>query len=126
MPYQAIAAATMDHPTKEHDMAHEARITELGDTRRPGAPSRSAVIFGLALRLTLVGVAVSLTGLVFLLRGGLDPVVALTMTLGGAGLAYATGHYVARWLRDDDRPGDTAAPRATKVAAIKRRALVTD
>jgi hypothetical protein len=116
----------MDHLTKEHDMAHEARITELGDTRRPGAPPRSAVIFGLALRLTVIGVAVSLSGLVLLLRGGLDPVVALTMTLGGAALAYAAGHYVARWLRDYDRPSDTAAPRATAAAAIERRALVTE
>ena len=107
-------------------MAHEARITEPADTRRPGAPTRSAVVFGLALRLTLVGAAVSFSGLVFLLRGGLEPVTALTMTLGGAALAYATGHYVARWLRDDDRAGDAAAPRATTVAAIKRRALVTE
>ena len=107
-------------------MAHEARITELNDTRGPGAPSRSAVVFGFALRLTLVGAAVSLSGLVFLLRGGLDPVVALTMTLGGAALAYATGHYVARWLRDDDGPDEATAPRATTVAAIKRRTLVTD
>jgi hypothetical protein len=116
----------MDHLIKEHDMAHEARITELGDTRRPGAPSRSAVVFGFALRLTLVGAAVSFSGLVFLLRGGLDPVVALTMTLGGAALAYATGRYVAWWLRDDESANDTAAPRAGTVAAIKRRALVTD
>lgn len=107
-------------------MAHEARITESTDTRRPGAPTRSAIVFGFALRLTVVGAAVSLSGLAFLLRGGLDPVVALTMTLGGAALAYATGHYVARWLRDDEHPGDAAAPRVTTIAAIKRRALVTD
>ena len=72
-------------------MAHEARITEPADTRRPGAPTRSAVVFGLALRLTLVGAAVSFSGLVFLLRGGLDPVVALTMTLGGAALGLRRG-----------------------------------
>jgi hypothetical protein len=116
----------MDHLIKEHHMAHEARITELGNTRRPGAPTRSAVVFGLALRLTLVGAAVSLSGLVFLLRGGLDPVAALTMTLGGAALSLAMGHYVARWLRDDDRVDAAAAPRATTVTAIKRRALVTE
>jgi hypothetical protein len=107
-------------------MAHEARIAEPADTRRPGAPSRSAVVFGFALRLTLAGTAISFSGLVFLLRGGVDPVVALTMTLGGAALAYATGRYVAWWLRDDDRADDAAAPRATTVIAIKRRALVTD
>ncbi len=106
-------------------MAHEARTEEPADTRRSGAPTRSVVIFGIALRLTLVGAVVSISGLVFLLRGGLDPVVALTMTLGGATLAYATGHYVARWLRDEDRYDDAAAPRATTAAAIKRRALVT-
>jgi hypothetical protein len=115
----------MDHLTKEHHMAHEARSTEPADTRPSGAPTRSAVVFGLALRLTLAGVAIAVSGLVFLLRGGLDPVVALTMTLGGAALAYATGHYVARWLRDDERPDDAVARRAPTVAAIKRRALVT-
>lgn len=106
-------------------MAHEARTKETGDTRRSGAPTRSAVVFGLALRLTLVGAAVSFSGLVFLLRGGLEPVTALTMTLGGAALSLAMGHYVARWLRDDDLAGAASAPRATTVAAIKRRALVT-
>ena len=106
-------------------MAHEARTKEPGDTRRSGAPTRSAVVFGLALRLTLAGAAVSFSGLAFLLRGGLDPVVALTMTLGGAALGLATGHYVARWLRDDDRAGAAATQRATTVAAIERRALVT-
>lgn len=106
-------------------MTHEARTEEPADTRRSGAPTRSAVVFGLAFRLALAGAAVSFSGVAFLLRGGLEPVVALTMTLGGATLAYATGQYVARWLRDDDRAGNAAAPRATTAAAIKRRALVT-
>lgn len=97
-------------PVQSPGVFHGYSLPEyLGPERIPGAASSEMLAVGLALRFAYVGVGAVVAGAVALIDGGMTPLYAGVLALGGAGVALASIGYLQRWTRGLDAP---AAPRA--------------